>query len=78
MIRKIVIIQPYTERFTAHKFFTQSIKFFIMKQVKIINILHVPIVLCILIFCSSVGLISVLKLFSNLIILFWLIPIIIG
>ena len=37
-----------------------------------------PIVLCILIFCSSVGLISVLKLFSNLIILFWLIPVIIG
>ena len=38
MIRKIVIIQSYTERFTAHKFFTQSIKFFIMKQIKIVNI----------------------------------------
>ena len=38
MVRKIVIIQPYAERFTAHKFFTQSIKFFSMKQVKIIDI----------------------------------------
>ena len=36
--------------------------------------LHVPIVLCILIFCSSVGLISVLNRFSNLLILFLFIP----
>ena len=38
MFWKIFIIQPYTERLAAHKFFTGIVTFFIMKQVKIINV----------------------------------------
>ena len=38
MFWKIFIIQPYTERPAAHEFFADIITFFIMKQVKIINI----------------------------------------